>query len=312
MFRREVGRALERGALRGPTALALSRVWARFADPVRPVSLPSGVHVIGVGGATLGGSGKTPVVLALARALSPRVAVVATPYGAALGSARRVRADDRVEVVGDEALWLARALGDVPVIVGKNRSEAIALAATHAPCVIVDGLLQARPVRVGCSLLVLDADAPWGAERCPPAGDLRAGRQRVLAAADAVVTTGRVGAPIPVFQFDTGVDGAIGPGGERVSLGSLGGLRLGLVLAIARPERVLGQLSALGICPAVVELHADHARIPPRRAPVDAWVTSAKCATKLGSHRGGVPVWVLEHRVVLPSGLVALASPPTS
>lgn len=312
MLRRELGRALERGSLRGPTALALARVWQRFADPVRPVALPPGAHVIGVGGATLGGAGKSPVVLALARALAPDVAVVASSYRARLSGARRVRADDSVERVGDEALWLARALGQVPVIVGKSRDQALALAARHARGVIVDGLLQARPQRLGCSLLVLDADAPWGARCCPPAGDLRASRQRCLAAADAVLTTGAVEAPIPVFRFLAPLSGVIDASGERRPIASLALLRLGLVLAIARPERVRAQLRALGITPAVVELHADHARLPDRRAPVDAWVTTAKCATKLGATRGGAPVWVLEQRVELPPEIVALASPPGS
>lgn len=317
MLRRHLASALERGALRGPVSLAISAGWAKVADPVRPAALPSGLHVVGVGGATLGGSGKTPVVIELARALARerRVAVVATAYRARVRGACVVRVDDSVDRVGDEAAWLARALDPTPVIVGRDRDQALALAARRAEVAIVDGLLQARPQRVGRSLLVLDGDARWSAARCPPAGDLRASAERVLAAADVVLCHGAaaVQARVPVFRLAARLVGALDFEGELITLDALRGRRLGLVLAIARPDRVLRTLAAHGIEPQVVELHADHARIPqPGAAAVDGWLTTAKCATKLGSCRGGAPVWVLDHRVDLPPEVVALASTPAS
>lgn len=312
MPRAAVARALERGALAGPVARGLSSLWAKLADPARPVRLPAGARVVGVGGATLGGSGKTPVVLALARELSRsrRVAVVAPRYGAEPGRARVVARDDCVRAVGDEALWLARALRDVPVVAGSDRNEALSLAARLADVVLVDGLLQARPERLACSLCVLDGAEPWGAGRCPPAGDLRAGPERVLAAADAVLTRGALEAlPVPVFRFEAALRGARTPEGEHVAPDALRQKRLGLVLAIARPERVLGELSALGIEPSVLELHADHAHPPePRARGVEAWLTTPKCATKLGARRGSAPVWVLEQELCLPAEVVALAA----
>ncbi len=57
--------------------------------------------------------------------------------------------------------------------------------------IVVDGLLQAAPVRLAASLLVVDAEAPWGSGRCPPLGDLRAERGRLLKACDGVVTLHR-------------------------------------------------------------------------------------------------------------------------
>jgi tetraacyldisaccharide 4'-kinase len=298
MLRRGVARALERGTFGGPAALALAALWARAAEPARPLSLPHGVRVVGVGGATLGGSGKTPLVLALARALSRhrRVALVATAYATRARRARRVHPGDLVDVVGDEALWLARDLPAVPVFVGKSRSEALALAARDAELVIVDGLLQARPERLGCSLLVLDEHDPWGSGRCPPAGDLRAPPAELLARADAVV--------IPRAELL----GARTHCGELLSLQALAGRRLGLLLAIARPDRVVRDLRAHGVEPRVVETRADHARfLEPRVSDVDAWLTTPKCATKLGPVHGGAPVWVLERKVFLPPALLALA-----
>jgi tetraacyldisaccharide-1-P 4'-kinase len=77
---RELGRErLERGSSSLPIR-ALSRVWERFANVVRPLAIPPGVQVIGVGGATLGGSGKTPTV-------SPSAELAATRQ-VAVGPAR--------------------------------------------------------------------------------------------------------------------------------------------------------------------------------------------------------------------------------
>jgi hypothetical protein len=65
-----------------------------------------------------------------------------------------------------------------------------------------------------------------------------------------------------------------------------------------------------GIHPARVELASDHAvpRAPARPGGVDGWLTTAKCATKLGRAFAGAPVWTLAHRVRLPDALVRLAA----
>src|SRR5262245_58127925 len=150
-----------------PLARTASNAWASIADPVRATRLPNRASVVGIAGATLGGSGKTPFALELARALAARgsrVAVVASGYRCRLKWARRIRPDDSARIVGDEALWLCRALTEsgVPVVSGPRRDAALELAAALAPLVLVDGLLQARPQRVALSMLVLDAARPWG------------------------------------------------------------------------------------------------------------------------------------------------------
>lgn len=300
MLRAAAARALERGALRGPVAKRLSRLWERWSDPVRPLDWPDGVRVIGVGGATLGGAGKTPLVLELAARLGELtpVSVVASGYRASIRSARRVLAHDRAEQVGDEALLLARAL-QAPVVVGPRRRQAVQLAASLAPLVIVDGLLQARPRRIDLSILVVDGQRPWGSAACPPAGDLRAPLPVLLAASDVVL--------VPEHELS----GALTPGGGRVGLGELARLRLGVLLAIARPERVVAGLERAGIRPVEHRLFADHGwpRERRRAAAVDAWLTTAKCKTKLADRFEGAPIWVLEHRIRLPAGLVeAVAS----
>jgi tetraacyldisaccharide 4'-kinase len=322
---RFVAQQLERGAWTGHrVARACSELWGMAADPVRPVDLPRTARVIGIGGATLGGAGKSVVALELGRALAARgerVAVVASAYPAGDRSPRRVHGDDSVERVGDEALWLCRALepASIPVFIGAPRSTTLALAAEAATLVIVDGLLQARPKRLAWSLLALDGTAPWGAARCPPAGDLRAREDRLLAACDAVLlaTDAALPRPIESVQFYgkttipwfSELSGAWTPEGRFVSVAELRDLRLGLLLAIARPERVTAALAARGIAVRATELHLDHALPTARPNPgLDAWLTTAKCTTKIRQKAGRPPVWTLDHRARLPPEFIERAA----
>jgi len=311
-LRRALAARLEHGSFDSGLARALSRAWAHRADPVRPLALPRGARVVGIGGATLGGSGKTPVALALARLLQAhaKVVVVASGYRARLDRPRVVSANDAVGEVGDEALMLARAL-NVPVIAGKLREAALELAASLGELVIVDGLLQTRPVRLGCSFLVLDGDRPWGAGCCPPAGDLRAERERLIAASDAVLATGAFSwREHRVLGFERRLEGARDERGVLRPLAELSRARLGLALAIARPERVIGDLRRSKIEPARVVLAADHekpALKPGRSVSLDAWLVTAKCATKLDKFAHGVPVWTLEESLRLPAAAGELA-----
>lgn len=311
-------RALEDGRVRFPFASSLSDAWAHHARVARPVRLPADARVVGVGGATLGGSYKTPVVLGLARALGAlgeRVAVAAHGYGARPGAPRLVGPDADVRDVGDDALLLARALSprEVPVVVGSARAEVLAFAAERASIVVADALLQTRPRRLACSVLVLDGAAPFGAGVCPPRGDSRASPDRLLEAADVVVTVRDAAAPLvatlelperlATIAVTADVPAAVDAEGRRAALAALAPLSLGVVLCIARPGRVLRSLHARGIRPVECRLFPDHA-VPIERAPrgearrgrsrIDAWLTTPKCATKLGAFFEGAPVWSLD------------------
>jgi tetraacyldisaccharide 4'-kinase len=316
---------LERGAWQGNRiACYASAVWEKISDPVRPLELPRAARVIGIGGATLGGSGKSSIALELSRALAKsgcRVAVVASAYPARDRTPRRVRPDDLVADVGDEALWLCRALDSagVPVFIGAPRQHALTLASNAASLVIVDGLLQARPRRLALSVLALDGRAHWGSERCPPAGDLRALRARLLGACDVVLLATDPAHPTPegrvqfygktTFSWSSELAGAWTADGRFVSLEELRALRLGLLVAVARPERIVSALAARGVALHSVRLCGDHA-VParPRDRRVEAWLTTAKCATKIGSSRRGAPLWTLAHRARLPRAFVGQAA----
>ncbi|MCA9593015.1 MAG: tetraacyldisaccharide 4'-kinase [Myxococcales bacterium] len=319
MLRRALAERLEAGTDSSPLTRGLARAYQWASAASRHLLLPEKTAVVGVGGATLGGSGKTPLCLALARALSQdglRVAVVASGYRSRAGRARRVLASDAVEDVGDDALWLARALdgAGVPVAVAKRRQAAIDLVAPQVDVVLVDALLQTRPKRLALSLLVVDGTNPFGSGRCPPAGDLRAGKRELLSACDAVVSVGAPSEALskPCYVVEAELVGATGAGGERWTLAELRGLRLGVALAVARPERVLRSLDRAGIMPHTVHRAADHDRPRPVAAPVEGWLVTPKCATKLGERLQGAPVFTLDWRLRPPASLlraVAVSSP---
>jgi tetraacyldisaccharide 4'-kinase len=300
-------RALERGRSPGAIGRAGEAVWEALAAPGvrRPLRLPAR-SVVGVGGAVLGGAGKTPLAIAVARELSRRghrVALVGHAYRARPGAPRTVSLGDAVEAVGDDALWACRALeGDgVAVVVGPTRQAAVDHAAAVADVLVVDGLLQTRPHPLDVALLVGDARAPWGSGRCPPLGDLRAPRRALLEAADLLVLldadagAARIETGIPSVRV-TASTTAAEVDGAPVPLVELRSRSVGVIVGIARPQRVARTLQAAGVSPTITLAFADHARMraadlgDAARAPVDLWLTTARCATKLPARIGSAPV----------------------
>jgi tetraacyldisaccharide 4'-kinase len=290
----------------------------------RALVLPPGICGIGVGGASLGGSCKTPFAIALALALASRgidVALVGHAYRARPGRARVVRPDDGVAEVGDDALFAARRLArsDIDVVVGPSRQAAATLAAERAGWLVFDGLLQARPERLARSILLLDGARGWGNGHCPPAGDLRAPPHALLHAADVAIA---VGEELENADAVSHLDRATYADGRAVPLSDLRGAAVGLVLAIARPDRVIAGLARRGLRPVATLTFPDHHRPTPielARATartthrIDAWLTTGKCATKLPPALAGAPILALEHALRLSDRLIDwVASLPSS
>lgn len=296
-------------------ARAAAALWARFGarGGARPLRLPEGTQAFGIGSAVLGGAGKTPLAVALSRALALRtegVALIGHAYRATPGRARIVDPGDAVAQVGDDALAAARLLvgSKAIVIVAPDRQRALDHAASLGfQTLVVDGLLQATPARIAASILVLDAAAPWGGGACPPAGDLRAPREALLAAADHVVAVGAgdlaAECPPGTLAVRSRIEGAVDVSGARWSLAELALRRVGLFVAIARPGRIEAALRDAGIDPRPVIALDDHAIPSARdyaraaRCEVDAWLTTARCAVKLPAAIGGAPVLALDHRL---------------
>jgi tetraacyldisaccharide 4'-kinase len=305
---RTLAQSLEEGHYRGPVARALSSAWARASarTVVRTLVLPARVTTVAVGGATLGGSGKTPLAIACARELARggvRVALVGHAYRGAPGRARQVHPDDAVEVVGDEAIVAARALEPhgVSVVVAPRRAAALELAAREADVLVIDGLLQAAPRRVSLSLLAVDVEEPWGrAVAVPPLGDLRAPVAALLEATDRVVSVG-----------DDPADARIASRGARLGVAllewdTLRPLRIGLACALARPDRIVRFLQRRGIRPVALARGRDHGPMPQRALDrtVDLWIATPKCALHVAPLRA--PLATLDHDLVLAPSVSAL------
>ncbi|MCB2191085.1 MAG: tetraacyldisaccharide 4'-kinase [Deltaproteobacteria bacterium] len=154
------------------------------------------VPVIGVGNLAVGGTGKTPLTMAVVRALEEMglpAGVISRGYGRQgkepllVSDGKNILAD--VDQTGDEPLLLARRL-NVPVAVGASRYQAGELLLQKCgPRVLVgDDLLQHRALWRDLNLVALDASDPLAGERLLPRGRLREG-PAALARAQAVVLT---------------------------------------------------------------------------------------------------------------------------
>jgi tetraacyldisaccharide 4'-kinase len=152
----------------------------------------AGVPVLCVGNFTLGGTGKTPAVMTLAKMLQEageRVFCLSRGYGGSLAGPKRVDAHaDRAAQVGDEALLLARV---APTVVARDRvAGAQAAAAAGASVVIMDDGLQNASLIKDFTLAVVDGRRGLGNARVFPAGPLRAPLAAQLARTDALLVVG--------------------------------------------------------------------------------------------------------------------------
>lgn len=156
--------------------VALGRRWAYRRGWLRSHRLP--VPVIVVGNLSVGGTGKTPLVLWLTELLRRegwQPGIVLRGYGGTSPSwPRRVTPQSDPGQVGDEAVLLARRSA-CAVAAGPDRLAAAALLLGEAGCDIIvsdDGLQHYRLQR-DLELLVVDAARGFGNRRCLPAGPLR-------------------------------------------------------------------------------------------------------------------------------------------
>ena len=139
---------------------------------------PDSVTVIVVGGLTAGGTGKTPVLIALGQWLIERgcrVGVVSRGYGGELSPEPRwVEAHDSARVVGDEPLLIKQRLG-VPVVVCPDRQRAVTdlIEGVDIDVVLSDDGLQHYAMLRDVEIAVLDAERGMGNGRLLPAGPLR-------------------------------------------------------------------------------------------------------------------------------------------
>lgn len=220
------------GTLYGLT-VALKAMTARPFD--------AGLPVICVGNLTAGGSGKTPIAIAIAdrlRARGEKPFFLTRGYGGTeRGPAMASRAHSAAQM-GDEALLLARA---APTVVSRDRAAGARLAKEKGATVLVmDDGHQNFTLRKSLSLVVVDAETGFGNGLRIPAGPLREPVAQGLARADGVVLMGD-GSPDlhgfsgPLLRAHLKVDGEAFAGKPVFAFAGIG-----------RPEKFVASLQACG------------------------------------------------------------------
>ncbi len=139
--------------------------------------------VISVGNVTLGGTGKTPLVIALARELRKRgitVGILSRGYkgmkekiGGVVSDGKRILLTPAE--AGDEPFMLARQLSDIPVFVGKKRYAMGTYAHKRfgMDCLILDDGFQHLGIKRDADIVLIDARRRFGNGRLFPRGPLR-------------------------------------------------------------------------------------------------------------------------------------------
>lgn len=174
-------------------------IYFRFFYQTKKYSRP----VIIVGNITVGGTGKTPMVIHLCQQLSQlgyRPAVTSRGYGVVLNHSRLVTDADTAVQVGDEPLLIYKN-AKVPVMVGPNRNDSIQQLIEHNLCdlVICDDGLQDYRFMHDLEICMVDSARLFGNGRLIPSGPLREKLQRIFSC-DFVVATGST---VPAISADT-------------------------------------------------------------------------------------------------------------
>lgn len=299
-----------------------------FDDGVLP-SRRAGCRVISVGNLTVGGAGKTPMVVWLAEFLKSegwRVAVASRGYGGTCGrrlcvvsDGSRIVADMRLS--GDEPQLLARRLAQVPILCSAHRSRAVAAAVERfgTQAVILDDGFQHRQLARDLDLVLLDARSPFGNGWLFPRGPLRE-IPPALRRAQALILSRFDGSPPAEAHREelarrwpekTIVTAAYRPlrlfealtGTER-PLGFLSGVRAAAFAGIAKPEAFFRTLEDLGARLVYSCALPDHHPLSPEllsnlvdRAAAkepELWFTTEKDWVRLPAKRSpAMDLWVL-------------------
>jgi tetraacyldisaccharide 4'-kinase len=223
-----------------------------------------GVPVVVVGNLTVGGTGKTPLVIWLAGQLvrrGLRVGVVLRGYGGSARGPLRVTSTSTPAEVGDEAVLIAARTG-CAVAIARRRSEAAALlAAGGCDLILADDGLQHLALRRDLEIVVVDGARGFGNGALLPQGPLRETPARlrnvvsVLNGADLTGIAARLPAAMSMSveadELRALSDDAMLP------LGSLHGARVHAVAATGNPQRFFALLRELG-CQPVEHVFADH------------------------------------------------------
>ncbi|WPC03646.1 tetraacyldisaccharide 4'-kinase [Pseudomonas benzenivorans] len=223
------------------------------------------VPVLVVGNITVGGTGKTPLILWLiehCRARGLRVGVVSRGYGAQPPQFPwRVRAEQAAAIAGDEPLLIVQRSG-VALMIDPDRGRAVRalLEQERLDLILSDDGLQHYRLARDLELVLIDAARGLGNRRCLPAGPLREPVER-LRSVDAVLHNGVEGDPVGGYGFCLRPRALVNlRSGERRPLSHFPpGQGVHAVAGIGNPQRFFATLEALHWRP-IPHAFADHAQ----------------------------------------------------
>jgi tetraacyldisaccharide 4'-kinase len=297
--------------MRGWLSAHLPRIWLhrRWAWPLWPLSRLYGlviavrralyrmgwksstrlpVPVAVVGNVVAGGSGKTPVTIALVQGLQARgwsVGVLSRGYGRQTSDCREVLPDSPASEVGDEPALIRRSCG-VPVFVASRRTQAGAALLQRYPqttVLVCDDGLQHLALARDLEICVFD-DRGVGNGWLLPAGPLREPWPR---AADVVLHTGDRPAWAGLRARRSLATHAKRADGTLLPLADLADTPVLAVAGIAHPKRFFDMLRAAGLRHLQELPMADHQDFEAWSAPDGApatWLCTEKDAVKLWQH----------------------------
>jgi tetraacyldisaccharide 4'-kinase len=269
------------------------------------------VPVVVVGGITIGGSGKTPVVLALIKELQARgkrIGVVSRGYGGAQSNEPREVSDSTpATLVGDEPVLITRTTS-VPVVVCRDRRKAAErLISKHDLDVILsdDGLQHYQMPRT-FEIAMVDGSRGLGNGRLLPMGPLREPPSR-LSEVDFVLERNsedaerRVSYRLTGFRHHT--TGQYMEIARAVDTWSTH--NVAAITALGQPEQFFDSLRALGLTVTTQALR-DHRPISSgtlKTTEGQIVVITAKDAVKLPLENDA-RIWILEIEAVVPEPLL--------
>jgi tetraacyldisaccharide 4'-kinase len=277
--------------------------WATARRMARPGARVDAA-VVCVGNFVLGGAGKTPTAIALARMLQSageRVAFLSRGYGGA-ARAEPTQVDPAIHgarAVGDEPLLLARV---APCFVGANRVAAARQAiAAGASALVLDDGLQNPSLAKDFTFAVVDGEARFGNGLCFPAGPLRAPPARQLpfvsaevvvgGADDAVAALSALAPGKPIFRARLEADAIVGA--------ELVGRPVLAFAGIARPEKFFATLEGLGARVAVQRRFADHHAYDAREIEALLAEAAARGLTPVTTEKDHVRLAPVQRRAIL-------------
>lgn len=215
---------------------------------LRSARLP--VPVIVVGNITVGGAGKTPLVIALVEALRARgfkPGVVSRGYGGSVGSPRLLGANPDPAEVGDEPSLIGLHTG-AAVAVGADRAAAAGLLLEHhVDAIVADDGLQHYALARDVEICVVDGVRRFGNGRLLPAGPLREPLARLSEVGFVVCNGGVAQAGEIAMHLELGAAVLIADMMCKKPLAAFAGTRVHAVAGIGHPQRFFDALRGLGI-----------------------------------------------------------------